>query len=154
MTKAKNNYTLPLPKKSVQKWTKRGSSAHKGKLKHSLDFTCEEGTPVYASCSGEVVWVKDDSNKGGNHRRYWFDGNRIVLKHKNGEYSAYEHLQYQGAMVKVGEEVRKKQLIGYSGNTGFSEGPHLHFEVFIKPNKEESEGTTVRIEMKKLRSKK
>lgn len=134
--KCKNNYGLPLNKKHIKKITKK-SPAHKGKLKHSVDFIVPEGMPIYASFGGKIVYVKQNSNIGGPHRRYWFKGNRIVIKHKNDEYSAYEHLKYKGSEVKVGQIVRKGQIIGYSGNTGYSWGPHLHFEVFrfTGPNK-------------------
>jgi len=47
-------------------------------------------------------------------------------------------------ILKVDQKVKKRQFIGYSGNTGFSTiGPHLHFEVFINPTKDESEGEIV-----------
>lgn len=149
MARAINQYNLPLRLEDILGVAKH-SSAHKGKLKHSIDFGCEEGTKVYASLGGLVVYVKEDSNVGGHHRRYWDDGNRIVIKHKNNEYSAYEHLQYHGSNVELGQRVRKGQLIGYSGNTGFSSGPHLHFEVFNEPDSEYCEGTTLLVSIRGL----
>lgn len=137
--KAKNNYQLPINEGEFKKIDRASSPAHVGKLKHSTDFVCDEGVPINASLGGEVVWVKNDSNVGGPDKKYWNDGNRIVIKHTNGEYSAYEHLRYKSAEVNVGERVKTGQLIGYSGNTGYTFGPHLHFEVFrfTGPNKEE-----------------
>lgn len=128
--KSKNIYYLPLKIGTFEKIDTTSSPAHIGKLKNAIDFPCKIGTPVYASLSGIVVWVKDDSNKGGKNKKYWMDGNRIVIKHKNKEYSAYEHLKYKGVVIKVGDKVKKGQLIGFSGNTGYTFGPHLHFEVF------------------------
>ena len=143
--KTKNVYRLPLDRKLIGRVEYKKSPAHVGSLKHSIDFFVREGTPIKASLGGKVVYVKQSSNVGGNHRRYWFKGNRIVIAHKNGEYTAYEHLKYKGSKVRVGQIVKKGQVIGYSGNTGYSSIPHLHFEVFDNPAKDESEGTTLKI---------
>ena len=51
--------------------------------------------------------------------------------HSDGTFADYSHLKHQGAMVKKGDYIKKDQLIGYSGSTGFASGPHLHFAVFI-----------------------
>ena len=124
-----NHYALPLRTQDIK--DQRGDSpAHTGKLVHAIDFLCDVHSEILAAHDGEVVWVKDESNKGGNNRSYWNDGNRIVIKHEQGEYSAYEHLEYRGARVKVGDRVKQGDLIGYSGNTGYSLAPHLHMEVF------------------------
>lgn len=127
--KSKNKYVLPVKKKDIIK-TRYDSPAHKGKWKYAVDYECEEGTELFASQDGEVVFVKQDSKVGGPDKKYWYDGNRVVIKHKNGEHSGYEHLKFHGAKVKVGDKVKKGQLIGYSGNTGYTFGPHLHFEIF------------------------
>jgi murein DD-endopeptidase MepM/ murein hydrolase activator NlpD len=134
----KNKYALPVKEKDIEQ-TRYDSPAHTGKLKYSVDYMCKENTKLLAAQDGEVVWIKENSKKGGPDKKYWNDGNRVVIKHENGEYSAYEHLRYKGAKVKVGDKVKKGQLIGYSGNTGYTFGPHLHFEVFkfTGPNKEE-----------------
>ncbi len=151
MSRCKNAYRLPVNKKEIIRWNKKKSPAHKGKLRHSLDFIVSEGTPIYAAASGKVVFVKQYSKVGGPHKKYWFQGNRIVIKHKNWEYTAYEHLKYRGAKVKVGQIVRNGQFIGYSGNTGYSYEPHLHFEVFNNPSRDESEGTTIQVSFKELK---
>jgi len=150
--KSKNIYSFPLD----EKWTRFSfqrkilyyleqlmTGCHKGYLKNSIDWIVPTGTPIYAADAGKVVWVRDDSNKGGPFKRYWLKGNRIVIRHRNGEYSAYEHLRHGGVLVKEGDRVRRKQLMGYSGRTGYGLLPHLHFEVFINPDEEESEGTTI-----------
>lgn len=136
--KTKNKYSLPVSKKDVEK-VKYDSPAHIGKLKHSVDYLLPEGKEVYAAQDGKVVFVKQDSNKGGADKKYWNEGNYITIKHSNGEYSLYEHLKYKGAKVKVGNNVKKGQLIAYSGNTGYTFAPHLHFQVFrfTRPNKDE-----------------
>ena len=136
--KSKNNYAVPVKEEDVEK-VRYDSPAHTGKLKYAVDYMCKENTELLAARDGEVVWVKEDSKVGGPDKKYWNEGNRVVIKHENGEYSAYEHLKYKGAKVKVGDKVKKGQLIGYSGNTGYTFGPHLHFEVFrfTGPNKDE-----------------
>lgn len=149
MTRAVNQYSLPLRPQDVQATYTTGP-AHKGKLKHSIDFCCEEGSRILAAAGGLVVYVKQDSNAGGPHRRHWHAGNRIVIRHQHDEYTAYEHLRHNGALVRIGQRVRKGQCIGYSGNTGFSYCPHLHFEVFDTPNADESEGTTRRVSLRQL----
>ncbi|MGA2130463.1 MAG: M23 family metallopeptidase [Candidatus Pacearchaeota archaeon] len=137
--KSKNQYSFPIKKKDVSKILSKEPPAHTGKLENAVDFLCKEGTPVFAALDGEVVWVKNNSNIGGPDKKYWNDGNRIVIRHINEEFTGYEHLKYKGVLVKVGERVKRGQLIGYSGNTGFTFAPHLHFEVFhfTGPNKEE-----------------
>ena len=147
---SKNKYKLPIKLKDIVQSKKKLPSHSGQKLKnlyHAIDFLVLVGTSIYAAESGEVVWIKDDSEVGGrNKKKYWNLGNRIVIKHKNGEYTAYEHLKYKGSLVKVSQKVRKGHLIGYSGNTGWSTiGPHLHFEVFNNPSKDESEGVTLEV---------
>ena len=143
----RNSYQKPI--KEYEK-IRTDSPAHKGNLKNSIDFLCKEETPIYAAASGEVVFVKQDSKVGGPDKKYWFDGNRIVIKHDNNEYTGYEHLKFKGSKVKVNQKVRKGQLIGYSGNTGFTLAPHLHFEVFVftGPDKEK-DFETLKIQFEK-----
>ena len=145
MPRCKNTYALPMKQKDFTGWSKKKSPAHVDKLRHSVDFYCAEGTKVYAARAGVVVYVKDDSSIGGPDKKYWDDGNRIVIKHDNDEYTAYEHLQYRGSVVMPGQQVRRGQLIGFNGNTGFSFGPHLHFEVFTNPDEDEIEGETLQV---------
>ncbi len=108
-----------------------GNFSHfmKGKT-HAIDFTMEVGTPICAARDGVVIEVKDDSNKGGKTYKYQEYGNFIVVYHKDGSMANYFHLQKNGSRVKVGDKVVAGQVIGLSGNTGWSSGPHLHFQVY------------------------
>lgn len=56
-------------------------------------------------------------------------GNYVKLKHSNGYYTLYGHMAYNTVKVKTGDKVKKGQVLGYMGNTGYSFGGHLHFEV-------------------------
>jgi len=146
---SQSKYLLPVNRKNLLSEESNvvlGFNSHAGSLCYALDFLVPEGSEIYAAQDGVVVYVKQDSNIGGPDKKYWADGNRIVIKHIDGEYSAYEHLRFMGAVVNVGQEVIPGELIGYSGNTGCSSCPHLHFEVFINPSEDESEGETVKID--------
>lgn len=95
----------------------------------AIDFKMKKGTPVHAARAGVVVFVRQDETKGGVGKKYIGRANRIVVRHSDGSYGHYLHLQYGGALVMVGDTVQQGQRIGLSGSTGFSAFPHLHFEV-------------------------
>nr|WP_242521640.1 M23 family metallopeptidase [Motiliproteus sp. SC1-56] len=92
-----------------------------GERKHhnGIDFSADRGTPVYATADGAVEYA-------GYHKSSGY-GNLIIINHNFGFKSYYGHLKKRE--VNSGSLVRKGQLIGYSGNTGLSTGPHLHYEV-------------------------
>lgn len=88
-----------------------------------VDFRASIGTPVRASLSGTVVDLEKTTARKGCQYGYW-----VLLRHPNGLSTLYGHLSLVN--VSVGQSVSTDQIIGYSGNTGFSEGPHLHFGVY------------------------
>lgn len=95
-----------------------------GKYHGAVDFGVSVGTPVYAAADGIVV----TSTWGGSDSYGYY----IKIKHyNNGLYTLYAH--GSSLVAKVGQEVKQGQLIMYSGNTGNSTGPHLHFEVRVAP---------------------
>lgn len=94
-----------------------------GKYHGAVDFGVSVGTPVYAAADGIVV----TSTWGGSDRYGYY----IKIEHYNGLYTLYAH--GSSLVAKVGQEVKQGQLIMYSGNTGNSTGPHLHFEVRVAP---------------------
>jgi murein DD-endopeptidase MepM/ murein hydrolase activator NlpD len=85
-----------------------------------IDIALGEGSPVYAADTGTVTFA------GWNVYGY---GNLIVVNHGNGYETFYAHLS--GINVSPGQIVYKGNVIGLSGNTGRSSGPHLHFEIRI-----------------------
>lgn len=83
-----------------------------------LDFSAPMGTPIYATADGKVV------DAGFNTGGY---GNRVVINHGFGYETLYGHMVRIKA--RVGETVKRGEVIGYVGNTGKSTAPHCHYEV-------------------------
>lgn len=109
----------------------RGAFSHYGENEYAIDFEMPEGTEVFAARDGIVAEVKQDSRVGGPARSYSGDANYVLIMHGDGSFANYAHLRYGGAVVAPGDRVNAGDLIGYSGNTGRSSGPHLHFDVRI-----------------------
>ena len=103
-----------------------GSFTHQGSAKFAIDFTVPEGTPIHAIAPGKVSRVKADSDQGCGEPECADLANYIHIDHGNGTVSRYVHLQQNGVAVDVGDEISRGALIGWSGNTGYSTGPHLH----------------------------
>lgn len=103
------------------------SFSHKGE--RALDFKVKNGTKICAARDGVVASAREDSEKGGLKTENLSDGNYVTIKHDDGSVAHYWHLQKDGVLVNVGDTVKAGQVIGLSGNTGYSAFPHLHFEV-------------------------
>jgi murein DD-endopeptidase MepM/ murein hydrolase activator NlpD len=103
-----------------------------------------EGTPVYAARGGTVVKVKDDSDRGGKSIEYDRFNNYVVIRHSDGTFGFYCHLQKYSAGVRPGDNVADGDLLARSGNTGFSSGPHLHFCVYRTKGGRERESIPVK----------
>jgi|HigsolmetaAR201D_1030396.scaffolds.fasta_scaffold15580_2 Membrane proteins related to metalloendopeptidases len=84
-----------------------------------IDLRAQVGTPIYATADGIVEWAAEHKSSGL--------GILVIIQHNFGFATYYGHLSR--AVVKPGDYVRKGDLIAYSGNTGLSSGPHLHYEV-------------------------
>lgn len=92
------------------------------KFHYGMDFTSPRGTPVFAS--GDGVVERADSNSSGY-------GNHVRIDHGFGYVSLYAHMRERNPYnVKVGQKVKRGDIIGYVGSTGRSQAPHLHYEVF------------------------
>ncbi len=86
-----------------------------------IDLGMPVGTPIYATDAGTIS-VADATGYNGGY------GKTIKISHAGGFSSRYGHLSRIVSGLSVGDAVKKGELIGYSGNTGRSTGPHLHFE--------------------------
>jgi hypothetical protein len=133
----------PTPPESEPTWhcpVKTGASiaqGNGGKASHTdkynlyaWDYQVGVGTPIVAARSGVVTKVSTSSNIGGFDKRFFKDANSITVSHTDGTTSLYLHLSKNTTLVRVGEYVMQGELIGYSGETGYASGPHLHFSAF------------------------
>jgi len=103
----------PTKGKLTSRFGRRGSRMHDG-----IDIGAKEGTPVYASASGEVVY--SDQRLSGY-------GKLIIIRHSRDMFTAYAHNQRN--LVRKGDRVKSGDVIARVGKTGRASGPHLHFEV-------------------------
>lgn len=126
-------YRLPFKRGSRYRVSQscNGHSTHKGSSQYAIDFAMPDGTPVYAARAGRVVAVKGDSTKNGFAKAFAMHGNYITIEHQDRTLGRYFHLRRGGLARRLNEYVSAGDLIGYSGNTGFSSGPHLHFIVTV-----------------------
>jgi len=98
--------------------------------RYALDFGVPEGTPVLAARAGVVTQVEDDFRASGTDpARYGDRANYVRILHDDGSMALYAHLAPGSLLRRPGDRVVVGQLVGKSGNTGFSTGPHLHFSV-------------------------
>jgi len=97
---------------------------------YAIDWTMPVGTPVHAARPGLVVAVRDSMEGSGINRYMQGRSNFVFVEHDDGTIGLYGHLQTHSAVVAVGDTVRRGQMMARSGNTGYSSGPHLHFEVY------------------------
>ncbi|MEK7553086.1 MAG: peptidoglycan DD-metalloendopeptidase family protein [Patescibacteria group bacterium] len=105
------------------------SRLYRGKPHNGLDIGAPMGTPVYAAEDGVIEAV--DNNDKNYYRKYQY-GKYILIKHNNNMATLYAHLSKY--VVSEGNSVKRGDLIGYSGNTGYSTGPHLHLGVYWAPS--------------------
>lgn len=117
--------TLSAPLKTLSESSGFGSrinplTGQPGEVHTGQDYAVASGTEVLAAASGTVTFSAWH-NFGG--------GNRVVVDHGNGLSTSYNHMSSN--LVKVGQKVERGDVVGLSGSTGASTGPHLHFEVIV-----------------------
>jgi murein DD-endopeptidase MepM/ murein hydrolase activator NlpD len=98
---------------------------------YAYDFTHAEGGKILAARGGTVYDLDESSSANGfnaNDPCHPGVGNYLVIKHIDGSFGVYWHMQHNGVLVKVGDKVSQGQEVASSGNTGNSSAPHLHFD--------------------------
>ena len=127
-------YMLPYPQGTTHPLIQGNNGSHthntKGSM-HAYDFEMPEGSFVSAVRGGVVGYINDSNTEGGDDRSYMDKVNVIMVCHDDGTVAVYAHLKHQGALVNIGEHVFAGQVIGLSGNTGYTTGPHLHFALMV-----------------------
>ncbi len=101
------------------------SGAYNGKGHNGIDLAASIGTPVKAALTGQVIGTGNTDTARGC---YSF-GKWVMVKHGNGLNTMYAHLSQIN--VTSGQIVGTGEVIGYSGETGYATGPHLHFGVYV-----------------------
>lgn len=115
-----SNFILPVQSKISSPFGAMRFVNNKVVGYHSgIDFPVSVGTPLKASNSGKVVLAKELTSTG----------NTLVIDHGMNVFSSYAHMSVLN--VKEGDTVKKGDIIGKSGNTGFTTGPHLHFTISV-----------------------
>jgi murein DD-endopeptidase MepM/ murein hydrolase activator NlpD len=125
-------YRLPFDARSPRLLLQgiAGTFSHMGSYTYSFDFLMPVGTPVRAARGGVVARVLAGYTRGGPIEGLRDRANLVTVRHVDGTYGEYVHLDAGGSVVREGEPVWTGQLLAYSGNTGFTSEPHLHFMVW------------------------
>jgi murein DD-endopeptidase MepM/ murein hydrolase activator NlpD len=133
-----NNNVLPNMRPGVLSWPLENhrvtqnfgerSSLYRGKPHNGMDMGTPIGTPVFAAADGTIMAA--DNNDRSTFNKYQY-GKYILIRHENNLATLYAHLSKQ---VVFSGTVKRGDLIGYSGSTGYSTGPHLHFGLYWAPS--------------------
>jgi murein DD-endopeptidase MepM/ murein hydrolase activator NlpD len=105
-----------------------GAFTHQGVHRYAFDFDLPRGTDVLAARAGTVLVVFDGEGDGAPEPGYENRGNAVFVLHDDGTIAGYSHLT-RGISVREGTRVAAGERLGASGSSGYSRGPHLHFEV-------------------------
>lgn len=125
-------YPLQTASLRIQQAWDGGFSHADDENRHAVDFAAPLGTPVLAARDGVVMQSEagfGDATPGEDDAGLVARANFIRVLHDDGTMALYAHLQTGGVLVRLGQHVRRGQVIGLSGNTGRSTAPHLHFVV-------------------------
>jgi MYXO-CTERM domain-containing protein len=106
-----------------------GATSHTGISQYAWDFGMPVGTEVKATRDGTILLIKMNSNLGGCSQTYANDANYVLVDHGDGTAALYLHLEHNSSSLKVGDPVAAGDTIARVGLTGWTCGPHLHFQV-------------------------
>jgi len=96
---------------------------------YAVDIVMPIGTPILAARAGRVMDMEDNFHGAAQKEHYLARANQIRILHEDGTMAVYAHLQPNSLQVRQGVQVSAGQWIANSGNTGYSNGPHLHFVI-------------------------
>jgi murein DD-endopeptidase MepM/ murein hydrolase activator NlpD len=107
-----------------------GKFSHFGEEAEAVDFAMPTGALIAAARDGRVIGVRQESSRGvaEDANKNW--GNYVVIQHSDGTCALYQHLKQDGALVKLGQQMKAGEALGLAGATGHATEPHLHFAVF------------------------
>lgn len=115
--------------------------SHIGPYKNSVDFIVEDGSPVMAMHPGNIVEIKDDSEKWGDDPSMRNELNYVTIYHPTFDgdfYSQYSHIKKGSVPFKIGDSVRPGQQIGQVGKNGWTDRDHLHIAVYKKDDRSQN----------------
>jgi len=140
------DYRYDLPFKKGNSFTVHqgynGAFSHRNE--NSLDFKMPEGTEVVAAREGIVTDFVQHNNTNCPTKSCVDQANYVAVMHSDGTFALYYHLKQNGVKVNIGDQVKKGDVIALSGNTGWSNGPHLHFVCYIPNLTEEKNMKTLK----------
>ena len=127
----KSPYKLPFKKGYITRINQsyHDYPTHHGDESFAIDFSCKPGDPILAARQGVVWEVRKESFEGCMEQSCMGKDNFVLIDHGDGTRAGYHHLAPMGVTIKEGEQVCQGQLIGICGNTGYSSGPHLHWQL-------------------------
>jgi hypothetical protein len=112
-----------LPFSAGSQYAVTPSAAHNDPTnRNAVDWAMPIGTPILAAADGWVTKIRQSGPDGGSRQ------NSLLLQHANGQITMYLHLKHRGVVPKLGDFVRRGDVVAYSGNTGGGFA-HLHFSV-------------------------
>jgi murein DD-endopeptidase MepM/ murein hydrolase activator NlpD len=120
-----------------------GGFSHTGEMQYAFDWAMPEGTEVLAAREGVVARVQDGFSESGIDPKFARKENHVLVLHADGTFGAYLHLR-KGIPLVEGQQIRTRERIGWSGNTGQSSAPHLHFSVHRRAGATLTESVPIR----------
>lgn len=143
---ARHSYRLPYDSGGEHRVSQgfNGTFTHNGDAAYAVDFKMPVGTRVRAAREGVVVEVVDHFTVGGNDPALKSQANEVKIVHSDGTIGRYLHLSPKLIVVRPGQRVRAGDLIAHSGSTGYTRGPHLHFEVYRRSDAERRKTLPIR----------
>ncbi|MEO8110032.1 MAG: M23 family metallopeptidase [Ginsengibacter sp.] len=124
-------YDLPFQKGKTYKIGQGYNGTFSHQNENALDFNLPEGSEIVAARDGMVVQIVQNNTESCPREECKKYNNQIFIMHSDGTFGCYAHIRYNGSICKLGDNIKKGDVIAYSGNVGWSSGPHLHFACFL-----------------------